>query len=444
MTVDAPDRLPHGRASAAASGLRILFTFENALPSKEADAEVFMTTATYLASKVSKAWLHVPQVRRTIPGEAAAWPRLTVIQARAPLRPAALRHFCCGITLVFRKEFRQAEIIYTRNLWIAWMAALFGRRVAFDHYRPWSDQIPPLQYWIYRLMCRQSFLVNICHSDYTREKYLALGIPKEKLVCVRNGFEPQRLQSRVPADAARRSIGLPEGRKTVVYTGRLNHRKGLSLVVEAAKRLPDILFVLVGSYGNGVIEASAAGIENILVIPWQPADVIGQYVLAADVLLVPPSWKPLAQFGSTVLPLKLFFYMASGRPILAGNTPDVSEVLQHDRNAFLCLPDNLDALVGGLRTLTSSGELADRIAATALADSANFTWDKRTSRIVDIIRTRLEAPPVTGSWSDAHTRIWRRQSWRWLKNLLRTRSLILPPSFGPGVISGSDVTTLRA
>jgi glycosyltransferase involved in cell wall biosynthesis len=215
-------------------------------------------------------------------------------------------------------------------------------------------------------------------------------------------------------------------------------------VVEAAQRLPDILFVLVGSYGNGVIEASAAGIENILVIPWQPADVIGQYVLAADVLLVPPSWKPLAQFGSTVLPLKLFFYMASGRPILAGNTPDVSEVLQHDRNAFLCRPDNPDSLVDGLRILTIDTVLADRIAATALADSADFTWDKRTSRIVDIIRNRLEAPPVTGSWSGAHTRIWRHQSWRWLKNLLRTRSLVLPPSFEPDVISRSEVTTLRA
>lgn len=424
--------------------MKILFTFENPLPSKEADAEVFMTTASYLASRISTARMHVPQARKTAMDSASDLAGLTLVPARAPLRPAALRHFCCGVTLVFTKEFRQADVIYTRNLWIAWMAMLFGQRVVFDHYRPWSDQIPPLAYWIYRLMCRRSFLVNISHSDYTREKYLALGIPKEKLVCVRNGFEPQRLQSRVPVNAAKRSIGLPDDRKTVVYTGRLNHRKGLSLVVEAAKRLPDILFVLVGSYGNGVIEASAVGIENILVIPWQPADVIGQYVLAADVLLVPPSWKPLAQFGSTVLPLKLFFYMASGRPILAGNTPDVSEVLQHDRNAFLCRPDNLDSLVNGLRILTSDTVLADRIAATALADSADFTWDKRTSRIVDIIRNRLEAPPVTGSWSDAHTRIWRHQSWRWLKNLLRTRSLILPPSFGPGVISRSEVTTLRA
>ena len=441
MTVDAPDHAILEPASSDAKRLKMLFTFENPLPSKEADAEVFMTTASYLASRIFKAWLHVPQAHDTNSDDASASSGLKLLRARAPLRPAALRHFCCGVTLVFKKEFRDADVIYTRNLWIAWMATLFGQRVVFDHYRPWSDQIPPLQHWIYRLMCRKSFLVNICHSNYTRQKYLALGIPPEKVVCVRNGFEPQRLQSPVPVDAAKRAIGLSDTRKTVVYTGRLNHRKGLSLVIEAAKELPDILFILVGSYGNGPIEALAAGIENILVIPWQPADVIGQYVFAADVLLIPPSWKPLAQFGSTVLPLKLFFYMASGRPICAGNTPDVSEVLHHDRNAFLCVPDKLDSLIDGIRTLTSDAGLADRISTTALADSAEFTWDKRSGRIADIIMHRLKVTsPEPGRWSAAHTRVWRRQSWRWLINLLRTRSLVLPPYFGPDAVSDVKAT----
>lgn len=439
MTVIGPDRAPSSLTSCEPKSLKILFTFENSLPSKEADAEVFLTTASYLAPKVSQAWLHVPQAHKPTSGDAPTLDGLTVVRARTPLRPAALRHFCCGLTLVFRKEFQQADVIYTRNLWIAWMATRCGQRVVFDHYRPWSDQIPPLQHWIYSLMCRQSFLVNICHSNYARQKYLALGLQPEKIVCVRNGFEPKRLQLRVPVDAAKRAIGLSDSRKTVVYTGRLNHRKGLSLVVEAAKVLPDILFVLVGSYGRGRIEALAAGIENILVIPWQPADVIGQYVFAADILLVPPSWKPLAQFGSTVLPLKLFFYMASGRPILAGNTPDVSEVLHHDQNAFLCVPDNLDSLINGIRVLTSDAGLAGRIGTKALADSAEYTWDKRTTRIVDIIRHRLEAAPLEpGRWSAVNTRVWRRQSWRWLVNLFRTRSLILPPHFEAGAASESE------
>src|SRR6202046_5638552 len=215
--------------------MRILFTFENPLPSAEADAEVFVTTARYLAPLTTGAWLHVPvadDAGREAAGKLAGMP---VIPARAPIRPPALRHFCCGLTLPFRKEFRLADFVYTRNLWIAWMTVLFGQRVVFDHYRPWPDQIPPLQFWLYRLFCNRRFLVNICHSEYTRAKYLALGIPPEKLRCVHNGFEPQRLQTPVPVEDAKRKLGLSLDRKTVVYTGRVNQKKGLDLVIAAAR-----------------------------------------------------------------------------------------------------------------------------------------------------------------------------------------------------------------
>ncbi len=79
------------------------------------------------------------------------------------------------------------------------MSILFGQRVVFDHYRPWPDQIPPLQYWLYRLFCHRRFLGSICHSEYTRQKYIELGVPAEKLRCVHNGFEPARFAGPDPA-----------------------------------------------------------------------------------------------------------------------------------------------------------------------------------------------------------------------------------------------------
>jgi glycosyltransferase involved in cell wall biosynthesis len=405
--------------------MRVLFTFENPLPSVEADAEVFVTTARYLASLTSQSWLHVP-VSADIGRDSVGMP---VIPAHAPIRPAILRHFCCGLTLVFRKEFRQADLVYTRNLWVAWLAVLFGQRVAFDHYRPWPDQIPPLRFWLYRLVSNRRFLINICHSDYTKGKYLELGIPEDKLQCVRNGFEPRHLQAPVPLDAAKREIGVPVDRKTVVYTGRINHKKGLHLVVEAAKKLSDLLFILVGSYGRGPIEEMASGIPNIRIVPWQTSEALGRYVFAADILLIPPSWQPLAEFGSTVLPLKLFLYMASGRPILAGDTPDVGEVLKHGKNAFLCRPDSLDSLVAGISTLAGDPERAAGLAATALTDSRDFTWDARARKIAGLVESRLRAASTErGAWGRVQRRAWMRQSWRWLAHLVRKRSWILPPS----------------
>ena len=409
--------------------MKVLFAFENSLPSNEADAEVFVTTARYLAPLLSRSWLHVPLPASTAPAAAAALAGLPVIRAYAPLRPAALRHLCCGLTLIVRPEYRQADLIYTRNLWVAWMAMLFGKPVVFDHYRPWPDQIPPLQLWIYRLICNRNFLINICHSDYTRTKYLSLGVPESKLRCVHNGYEPRRLLAPLPLEAAKRAIGVLESRRTVVYTGRLNHKKGLALVIEAARRLPDLLFILVGSYGEGPIETMASPIANVRIVRWQSAEMLPRYIFAADILLIPPSWKPLAAFGSTVLPLKLFFYMASGRPILAGATPDVREVLRHDENAFLCIPDCLDSLVDGITALADDTMLATRLAATALAESRDFTWQARAHRLVDILADRLRSGSAErGRWSSVQGRTWIRQSRRWLAHLIRYRSWVLPPA----------------
>jgi glycosyltransferase involved in cell wall biosynthesis len=408
--------------------MRVLFTFENPLPAREADAEVFTNTARCIGARLTGPALHVPADGAE--GEAAAnrSTHMAIIRAWAPLRPAALRHFCCGLTIVFRSAFRQADVVYTRNLWVAWMSVRFGAKVVFDHYRPWPAQIPPLQPLLYGLFCHRRLLANLCHSEYTRQKYLELGVPAQKLFCVHNGFDPDRFAAPIEAAAAKAALGIPVSQKTAVYTGRINHKKGLGLVLRAAAALPDILFILVGSYGDGPIETQARALANIRIVQWQTAETLGRYVFAADVLLIPPSLEPLAAFGSTVLPLKLFFYLGSGRPILAGATPDVAEVLQHDRNAWLCPPDDLNAFVAGLRRLTGDAALANRLAAAARTDSQGLTWESRAEKITAIITARFQTPQTErGAWGRLQFNRWVRESWRWAGHIVRKRSLFLPP-----------------
>ena len=406
--------------------MKLLFAYENPLPNAEADAEVFVTTSKYLAAHFPGSKLHAPIAAGASREQVEALAGQELVPAKAPLRPAALRHFCCGLTIGFRRAFREADAVYTRNLWVAFMSILFGKRVVFDHYRPWPDQIPPLQYWLYRLFCHRRFLGSVCHSEYTRQKYIALGVPESKLRCIHNGFEPKRFAAPIPLAEAKQRIGLDPAAKTIVYTGRVNHKKGLELVIEAAKQLPELTFLFVGSYGEGVIETLAKPVTNIRIIPWQTEATLGDYIFAADVLLIPPSLQPLAKFGSTVLPLKLFFYLGSGRPILAGNTPDAAEILKHNETAWLSPPDSLPALIEGFRTLTQDPALAARLGAAAEAESQNFTWSARAEKITTAVEFWAAAAPQQGSWGRSQSANWTRQSRRWLTHFLRTRAWILP------------------
>jgi len=40
-------------------------------------------------------------------------------------------------------------------------------------------------------------------------------------------------------------------------------------------------------------------------------------------------------------PLKLFEYMASGRPIVSTDIPTISKILKHEYNAMLAKPNNM-------------------------------------------------------------------------------------------------------
>lgn len=402
--------------------MKILFTFENPLPSPEADAEVFLNTAQALSNLLGRtAWLHVPAGRPGGSGHSSVPRGLSFVRAFAPASPAALRHFSCAATLVLRRVFREADLVYTRNLWIARWALAFGQRVVFDHYRPWADQIPPLQGWIRRILCHPRMLVHICHSEYTRNSYLRIGVPESRLVRVHNGYDPARLGAHMSTAVAKREIGVPPDATTVVYTGRINERKGLEGVLAAAHRLPEVRFLLVGSYGAGPVERAARLLPNVRLFPWQSGEALPKFLYAADMLLIPPSAAPLINHGVTVLPLKTFLYMGAGRAIIAGDTPDIREVLRHRHNAFLCTTDDTDSLVAAIRTLSENADLRRSLGTAALQDAQRFTWEARARRILELIAPRLT---LSRRIPSRRERILR--SVGWVANLIRRRSLVLP------------------
>jgi glycosyltransferase involved in cell wall biosynthesis len=87
-------------------------------------------------------------------------------------------------------------------------------------------------------------------------------------------------------------------------------------------------------------------------------------------------------------PLKIFEYMAAGVPILATDLPSLREVLRHDANAWLVPPGDPAALAAGIEVLASQPERHRRLAATALQDVQQYTWQRRAAAILEQARMR--------------------------------------------------------
>ena len=286
---------------------------------------------------------------------------------------------------------RRADVLYTYTLPILLGALLGGTRpIVYETYRPWPEQQPwsaPFFRWVAR---HPRFLGAVLHSEHARSSYEDAGLSSDALLAARAGYDPERLSPRLSTTEARARCGLSD-RRTVTYTGRVTMEKGLGRMLDMARALPDVQFVIVGSEGNGEVEQKASRLDNVRIVPWQPFDAMTLYLYAADVLLIPPSTTPLKEVGNTVLPMKTFPYMAAGRAILAPDSPDLQELLRDGENAALVPPDASDAAIRRLRHLLNAPDLRRRLGTAARRTIENHTWPRRAERILSFIQTRMDA-----------------------------------------------------
>ena len=187
-----------------------------------------------------------------------------------------------------------------------------------------------------------------------------------------------------------------------MYTGHVGPQKGTDALVALAAALPDAMFVIVGvDEGTGErrrieARAAAAGAGNLLLVPRVAVADVAPYLYAADCLVIPPTDEPLTRYGRTVLPMKVFSYLAAGRPILAPRLPDLEEVLTDAVTAVLVPPGDVRAAAAALAGVLADRARAARLGEAAAAASTQFTWAARAGKIVTFLERRLSRRGTLG------------------------------------------------
>ena len=198
----------------------------------------------------------------------------------------------------------------------------------------------------------------------------ALGVPAERIRLVRNGVDGERFR---PGDrrAARAGLGLPSGRRLVLYVGHLKENKG---VLDLAAAMADVadadLAVVGGGEAAARLEAALAPLgPRARLVGERPHDEVATWMAAADVVVL-PSWNE----GT---PNVVIEALACGRRVVAtrvGGTPDLvtSSLLGE-----LVPPRDPSSLAGALRRALASEYDPDAVARAASASS----WDDSAARL---------------------------------------------------------------
>jgi glycosyltransferase involved in cell wall biosynthesis len=279
------------------------------------------------------------------------------------------------VTLLLRRRY---DVIHSHEeaaFMVTFLAPLFRLRHVYDMHSCLPRQLAnskygnwPLLVTLFALLERQT--LQTCDAvltiDRDLEAYVRCINPKAKQATIENlPIASKQKPAELSAINALKSNVNLNSNAAVVYTGTLEPYQGLDLLLASAQLVrasyPRVVFVVVGGKPAQIEywrqAAKERGVADCTVFVGAVSlDEAINYLSIADVLVSPRA-------EGTSVPLKIYSYLHSGKPIVATNSVAHTQVLSEEF-AVLVAPTS-EAVANGILMLLHDTELARCIGAAA-------------------------------------------------------------------------------
>lgn len=206
-----------------------------------------------------------------------------------------------------------------------------------------------------KFVIKNSDLILTVCSDLTES--VSKDFPFKKIFQIEDiHLESNDKKNIKPPEVIKSELGLNH-EKVVLYTGNFEDYQGIDFLLQSipqvVKKIKNVRFVLVGGEEAQIKEKIRIA-EDLNVTGWvsfagkKPIEEMDSYLSFADILASPRT-------EGTNTPLKIFTYLASGKPIIATKLKTHTQVLNDDV-AYLVKPDS-DSFAEGIVYLLKNNEL---------------------------------------------------------------------------------------
>ncbi|MBX7268050.1 glycosyltransferase family 4 protein [Micromonospora sp. Llam7] len=321
-------------------------------------------------------------------GRALNWASYAVTATAAGLRQprpdvvyASSPHLLAGLSgWVVSRLRRTPFVLEIRDLWprvLVEMGALSETSVAYR-------ALERLERFLYRHADR-----IVIMAPGVRAAIEGKGVPSERIAFIPNAADPDDFLPSADRDGLRRRYGFT--RRTAVYAGAHGPANGLHLLLEAARAVPEIDVVLVGS---GVekprLRAAADGIRNIRFLDPVPKTEIPDLLHAADIGV--HVLADVELFRGGVSPNKVFDYLAAGLPILTNSPGTVGDLVIGADAGYVTPPNQLAHGLGQL-VRASPDDLAKMGAAGRRWIRENQSRGAMSRALGQLLAPLVDTPP---------------------------------------------------
>lgn len=186
---------------------------------------------------------------------------------------------------------------------------------------------------------------------------------RERVRVIPNFVDTEFIRPMDRMTALRRELNI--GTETVVlYAGNVGFSQSLEMVIDAARAMPDLMFVINGDgAARPSLEQRAAGLANVRFSGYQPHERLPEVLATGDVHLVPLR----RGLGRVSVPSKTYSILAAGRPVLAMIDPgtEIPRILEESGGGDFVPPDDPVAFNRALQALADDPRRRDEMGVAA-------------------------------------------------------------------------------
>ena len=205
--------------------------------------------------------------------------------------------------------------------------------------------------WLERVSYQRSDSVVLLSDDLANNVQRKLEQKFHKRIKVIPNFvDTQAIVPMSRLTNYRRELGIDES-LVVMYAGNVGFSQSLELLLEAARVLPEVMFVINGEgAARNSLEAKASTLNNVKFGDYQDVSRLSEVLATGDLHVVPLR----RGLGSVSVPSKTYSILAAGRPICAAIDLDteVPRILAAAKAGVCVEPDNQQAFVSAISAMT--------------------------------------------------------------------------------------------
>jgi len=224
--------------------------------------------------------------------------------------------------------------------------------------------------------------------------------PNEKLILVSaivdvKNFRPNPAEGKI----VRERYAL-QNLTVIGYIGTFAAWHGIEELIDASekvlKRFTSVRFLMVGPYFEDAKELTEKrSLSNAYEFTGAvPHSDVPKYINAADILIAPynPAKSELRRKYGIGSPLKVFEYMACGKPVITTSVEPITQTVQNKKTGILVPPGNSEALSEAIIHLIEKQELAETIGKAARKEvEKHYSGEAFAKQLEIILKEAIES-----------------------------------------------------